>query len=301
MLVSHRWHSPPIDGVRLELDRVVCPTWVFRRARVCGLTQDERLTTKSLGRGAPVGRSRLVVSLGGRAVLFAHGREIEIGRGGAVVVSDLGEVDVRAEEGLAFEIDWEPSSWLASEPCPAFCHVLLDPRTVAAMDALSTEVRGASTQTQWRVARAGKSVLAALRSEGLPLRLEGLDEGSCAPEEEETQRLIMAFDAELCSLEGGPALVTIEDRLGWSRRTVARRAREAHARYGVSAMSGADWRSARDFYRLLLGTILSSHPSATTGKVASMLGYSSPAALCHAFAHAGLPSPSVVGERTRAG
>ena len=66
--------------------------------------------------------------------------------------------------------------------------------------------------------------------------------------------------------------------------------REIHARYGLSGLDGASWRSVRDFYRVLVGSILASSPVMTTRRLASVLGYGSPEAICHAFANAGMPS-----------
>lgn len=58
----------------------------------------------------------------------------------------------------------------------------------------------------------------------------------------------------------------------------------------------------RDHYGLVIGAVLASHPQATTRGLSSMLGYTSPHALCcHAFADAGLPSPLAFGHAVRAG
>jgi hypothetical protein len=145
------------------------------------------------------------------------------------------------------------------------------------------------------------AALAALAAEGLPLGPRAAEAARAAPALGALQRLTDAIDGELCQLDRGPALVTLEERPGWSRRTVALRVREIGARYGTSALTGSDWRSSRDFYRLLLGTVFASHRAATTQRLAALLGYSSPAALCHAFANAGLASPAVVGARAREG
>ena len=56
----------------------------------------------------------------------------------------------------------------------------------------------------------------------------------------------------------------------------------------------------RDFYRVLIGTILASSPAVTTRGLATILGYTTPDALCHAFANAGLPSPGAVKKLPRA-
>lgn len=301
MLVSHRWHTPPLEGVRLELDRVVFDSWVLRRASVDVVVQDERLTTTVIGRGAPQGRSRLLVALHGTTTLFAEGRTLEVAPGDAVVVRDLGRVTTRANPGYAFEIDWNPDGPLASGAAPQLDWARLGRETVLAIEALCRCMRTVRPENRECLVPEAERALRALRAEGLPLSADGLGDPVSRGTDEALQRLIDAFDAELSQLERGPALSTVEARLGWSRRTVARRAKEANLRYGVSALSGPDWRSARDFYRLLLGTIFASHEDATTARLATMLGYGSPVALCHAFAHAGLPSPASVGARARTG
>lgn len=316
VLVSHRWHAPPIDGVRLELDRAVFPGWVLRRALVHGVVQDERLTTATLGRGAPAGRSRLLVTLAGRTTVFARGSDgleapvaIDVPPGHAVVIRDLGAVELRSEPGCAFEIDWDPASVVADGSVADLDAGPLGATARSAVDALCSALRAGRPTDRSAILAAASRLVGALDAEGLPLSARGVDEerasleaqlaGPAASGDDDLQRLCDAFDAELEALDRGPALVTIEGRLGWSRRTVARRARDASDRYGISALSGEDWRSARDFYRLLLGTIFASHEAATTNRLAVLLGYSSPAALCHAFARAGLASPVRLGERAR--
>lgn len=95
-------------------------------------------------------------------------------------------------------------------------------------------------------------------------------------------------------------VVGLEQQLGWARRTVSRRASELHQRYGIHGVDGESWRSVRDFYRVLMGTILASSPGVTTRGLATILGYTTPDALCHAFANAGLPSPGAVKKLRRA-
>ena len=299
MLVSHRRHAPPLDGVELELDRAVFESWVLRRASTAGVVQDDRLTT-SLGNGAPRGRRRLTVMLAGRTTVFA-GRTFELAAGDALLVEDLGELVTRAEPGLAFELDWTADGELAGGGVRGMNSFRLAPSTLDAIQALLRELRVVSPMECTGLVQQAKEVLRALRAEGVPVSPDALAEPRVSRSDSDVQRLLTAVDAELSSLEQGPALTTLEARLGWTRRTVARRAQLARERYGISALSGPDWRSARDFYRLLLGTMLASHQAATTGHLARMLGYGSPVALCHAFAHAGLAAPAVVGALARSG
>jgi AraC-like DNA-binding protein len=307
VLVSHRFHNPPSLGVSLQLDRAVFPGWVFRRALFHGVVQDERLTTTTLGRGAPVGRSRLIVALEGPATVFVSPfpsgpcRTVEMAPGDALVVRDLGALAIRAGDGLSLELDWEPSCELAAGSVPELSHARLAHSTRRALASMSTAMREMTAQDHGRFDTTAAAAIGALRAEGLPLSVGVLLNPEVFSMNDDGQRLIEACDAELCHLEAGPMLWGVEQRLGCSRRTIARRIREANSQYGISAMSGENWRSARDFYRVLLGTILASSRAATTEKLAAVLGYSSPTALCHAFADAGLASPAVVGEQARRG
>ena len=108
-----------------------------------------------------------------------------------------------------------------------------------------------------------------------------------------------AIDAALSDLAGGPASADLERRVAKSRYTVSRRSREFHGKFGLTGLSGPEWRSVRDFYRLLVGTIVMGHPDAGTREVAGLLGYRSAEAFCHAFANAGLPSPGRVRDTLR--
>ncbi len=115
-----------------------------------------------------------------------------------------------------------------------------------------------------------------------------------APDEQE---LCSAIDGVLSSLEEGPHVVSLEEKLGSSRRTVLRRTQSLCKRYLLPGLAADDWRSVRDSYRLLIGAIFATHPSMTTRALAAMLGYASPEALCHAFANAGLSSPATLREQ----
>jgi hypothetical protein len=138
-------------------------------------------------------------------------------------------------------------------------------------------------------------VLLRFAADGLPFDPGGLaDDVQRAGRDPEEQALIDAIDETLSRLDAGPAVIELEGKLGRARRTVSRRASALHERYGLSGLAGVSWRSVRDFYRVLLGAILATHPRMTTRVLASTLGYGSAEALCHAFANAGLPSPGAI-------
>ncbi len=145
---------------------------------------------------------------------------------------------------------------------------------------------------------ATNAALGALRALGLPLEPETWEEPLLA-EDPSDQAWSSAIDAALSDLAGGPASADLERRVAKSRSTVFRRSREFHGKFGLTGLSGPEWRSVRDFYRLLVGTIVMGHPDAGTREVAGLLGYRSAEAFCHAFANAGLPSPGRVRESVR--
>ena len=73
---------------------------------------------------------------------------------------------------------------------------------------------------------------------------------------------------------------------------------ERQARYlvrdyvGAYALQGAtEWRTLVNVWTTYLAGLLMTAPGATTERVASLLGYGSPNALCHALTNSGLPSP----------
>lgn len=109
------------------------------------------------------------------------------------------------------------------------------------------------------------------------------------------QKYMATVDTMLTNLEASPDASDWERASGATRRTLTRQTHSVHQRYGLSGLHGqTDWRSVRDFHRLLIGTIFLTHESASVASVARALGYRAPGALCHAFARAGLPPPGKI-------
>lgn len=65
-------------------------------------------------------------------------------------------------------------------------------------------------------------------------------------------------------------------------------------RYLLQSVAGDDWRTVRDSHRLLIDAVFATDPEMTARTLAAMHGYASTQALCHAFANAGLPSPTAL-------
>jgi hypothetical protein len=59
--------------VRVELDRVIAPSWIVRRVELCGVVADERMTAP-IGRGTETERARVTIVVNGRAEAKVCGR-----------------------------------------------------------------------------------------------------------------------------------------------------------------------------------------------------------------------------------
>lgn len=301
VLFSHRHHAPT-PGVSLALDRVITPKWIARHVRLQGVVQDERLTT-GLGRGTADARARLKVVVAGRLEATVGDRAFDLGPGDFLFVPRIADSLTCGGDDETLELDWDDDASLGGSVVATPMAGRLGRRAIAATARVTECLGDARGETPPHAAAAFASALTdaadAFAAEGLPIDRAGAREACTTASErtselESDQRLLTAIDRTLEALHDGPATVELETRLGWSRRTITRRTTELHARLGLSGKDGESWRAVRDFYRLLVGTILASNARMTTGALSESLGYASPDALCHAFANAGLPSPSAL-------
>jgi hypothetical protein len=207
---------------------------------------------------------------------------------------------VRAEDCEVIEIETDEDGPIAGRFPPTIQAGAVNQRTLDAMAGLSSALATATAAELPSLEAACLAAFTALKAEGLPVDPVGVAVVLREPQLAEEQATADALDATLSSLDRGPSLVSLEQQLGTCRRNVVRRVSNMHARHALEAFGRTDFRSMRDYYRLVVGTVLASHPQATTGTLASMLGYTSPHALCHAFANAGLPSPLALGRALRA-
>jgi hypothetical protein len=294
MLYSHRRHGPPFTDALVELDRVLAPTWVLRRARLSGVVQDERLTRSVLGRAASGTRASLSIALSGSSTFFIGASQLQIARGECLLTSSRVDPLVRCTDGTFLEIDWDPRGSLGSMTTTDVERRTIGARTLDAVETLAAELREARPESRASLGVAAKTAIEQLGAEGMRLdaaaAARDLEDGASVDE----QRLCDEIDRVLSHLEEGPHSVTIEEALGCSRRTLLRRTQSLCKRYLLPGLAADDWRTVRDSYRLLIGTIFATHPEMTTRTLATMLGYASSDALCHAFANAGLPSPAAL-------
>jgi AraC-like DNA-binding protein len=293
VLVSHRHHAPPLADAKIELDRVIGAHLVLRRVMMRKLIQDERVMVAP----RPERRSRLLVVLSGRVLAFANGRSWELEARSVIALDRLSDLRTRGS-AHTLEIDWDAGSAAGQQLCSNLELGRLAPPTMTALESLSTTLRSVRTEMTDAIEPAVARALSALGAEGFPLRENALDEALARPRAAD-QKLWTALDRALTRLEISPDTQDIVADLGWSRRTLARRLRGLDQRYHIYGDAGIDWRSQRDWYRLLVASMFLSHPESTTRAVSRMVGYRSPEALCHAFARAGLPSPGAIREAVR--
>lgn len=296
MPFSHRHHHFAQLGGKILLDRLLTPSYVLRRCELDGFLHDERLSASALGYGTKSDRARLVVMLEGRGEFRAGAAQVELGPGEALLVSSLGGLTQRGAGSVQLELDWDPDGALGGAPDPGWTRFRLAPTEGKALAALAQALGPRGVGPDFGATT--DAALSALESLGLPLR-PGDWRAPLRAEDPSDQAWSDAIDAALADLGAGPASTDLERRLACSRSTVSRGSKAFHDKLRLTGLSGPAWRSVRDFYRLLVGTIVMGHPQARTQEVARLLGYRSPEAFCHAFAHAGLPSPGSVRETVR--
>ena len=224
MLVSHRRHAP-IAGICIELDRLLAPSWIARRVRLSGVVQDESLTT-GLGKGTASERVRLDVVLRGRLEATVGGRSFALGPGDFLLVPRLAACVTRGDgDNEILELDWDADAPVAANTVTGIEHGALSQDARAGARALVSALANADGNALGETARTVAETFRALTAEGLPIdprAAEAVAHGSSPPD----QALFDAIDAALVNLESTPAVVGLEQQLGWARRTVSRRASE---------------------------------------------------------------------------
>lgn len=271
-----------------------------------GCTDEALLPNLALGR-PDAGRRLAGVVLGGTSkVRFADGVVHTLARGEGTTCNGRGTFRSRAESGaaessLSITLDWD-ARWFASravENAPAF--------RVASLGALREGVerlrRAIESAWQEPADRPASTHLACCVADVLSLlRSEGLDVPECTAAELGTEigadigAMSRALDRALSRTAEVPMLVDVEAAAGVSARTVQRVLPRVLEAWGQSG-SPESFRSMRTRVQLVRACLVMSHPEATTERAAQIVGFSSPNALCRAFAQQGLPSPGRVRER----
>jgi AraC-like DNA-binding protein len=269
--------------VGLSIARAMAPTWTVRHVDFGSLVADES-QTRPLGRGiADEARSRLTIVLEGFMLGRTPSRVFEV-RPGELLARPRIEDATEGTWGAVLEIDYEGGD------LTTIVHGRLHRSTLAVARVVAAALNGTGGRDTPPLDAALQSLSRALASEGLTVALP-----PARPVDPLAQRYMDSLDGALSDLRSAPAIVDLERALGRDRRSVVRQTHRVHAAHGLVGLGGTDFRAVRDFYRLMVASLLASHPRATLEVIADAVGYASPQSLCHAFHRAGLGSPRVVG------
>lgn len=276
-----------------------------------GCTDEALLPNLALGR-PDAGRRLAGLVLGGSSrVRFGDGTVHTLGVGQGTTCNGRGTFRSRAESigheaSLSITIDWD-ARWFASRAidiAPAF---RVGDRGTSALRARASELRVAIEQAwrapaspaQGRIAPHVAEILALLRAEGLDVPACGAADlaTTFTPEVASTSR---ALDRALSRTEELPMLVDVESAAGVSARTVQRWLPRVFEAWGQSSSTPESFRALRTRVQLVRACLVMSHAESSTERAAQVVGFSSPNALCRAFARAQLPSPGRIRDRLRA-
>lgn len=286
MLLSHRCHRPGFGDALLTVDRAITPSFIVKRVRLLDIAQDERLTKSALGVDSDRPRRRLSIVLGGTILETVEGKELTIGAGQALYVTERQGFASLSRNSDVIEVEWDPGALGDDGLCEGGAFSLGTTRGHVSEIAHRLSEARSIEESRLEVAR----LMRLLCAEGLAVAPEPVLATPLATAGE--QELMAHVDATLSDLAGAPMLVDLEGSLDRSRRTLTRNIRRLHERYGLLGRGAGRWRGIRDVYRLVIATVLLSHEEATPGRVAGLVGYTTVDALDHAFRHASLPSPA---------
>lgn len=269
--------------IGLAITRAVAPTWTVRHVTFGQLVADESQTSP-LGRGlADEARARLSIVLDGFMFGRTPSRVYEVRPGELLARPRIGDAS-EGSWGTILELDYEGGD------LTTIVHGRLHRSTLAAARVVADALNGAADRDTPPLDQALASLQRALASEGLSVALS-----DAGPADPLAQRYMDCLDRMLSDLRSAPAIVDLERALGRDRRSVVRQTHRVHTAHGLVGLGGTDFRAVRDFYRLMVASLLASHPRATLEVIADAVGYASPQSLCHAFHRAGLGTPKAIG------
>jgi AraC-like DNA-binding protein len=226
-------------------------------------------------------RPSLFVVLEGEARFEERGRQEFLARGG-VVESDALRGGTEAHGGTpssCLALEWDPDVHGAGFEGPFAVGRL------ARSDLLGL-ARAAIRLSEPDPSAASAEMIAILRAAGIPFHRA--DPRAWSEEAESLQPLQAVVSKRLAALDERPAIEEVQAALRWNPRRIHRGMGELAKTYGFS---WRNWREALHQARLLHALRLLAVPGATTELVARLTGFRAPAALCHAFVKARLPSP----------
>jgi AraC-like DNA-binding protein len=268
--------------------RALAPSWTIRLCDFRGVLDDERPLPLAIGLGIDEARTRVSVVLEGRiAVVFAD-RVTVLEAGDAMFAHPIAEVrgfSLGDQGEQVLELDWVAKS------APHGLTSFRAPKRVR--EAAATVAMSLADPAQGGERAFGEPMTSFVRAiESLGIQAPELGRAPFTVDDG-AQRLMSILDDALVRLDENPQNVDLEQRTGSSRWTVNRALRDLLVAHGVFGTArGTHWRSFRDYHRLRIARMLMTQRGATVKSVARRVGYGSVEAMCHAFAHGGLPSPA---------
>lgn len=289
MLLSRRIRDYPSLGARMEDHNVYHSQFRVGVERREGVARDWSHWPVSLRRGHDSRRSSVVVALIDGLGIRSQGKEALLRAGECLLEFRRNCWGVR-EDGpaLSLVVEWEPGRFGRAVESP-FQRLRLSARGLAGLRAAG-QVISAPRAALSEIRRAVHQVFSVLSAHGVPLqpsRPEAFIE--VAPEEEVV--LTHLIDRALSHRGDRVGMVDLEAFSGWPERSLRRHMGRHLKKYHFNAQA---WRELYRRWRLSTGLALMGSRCATTEAVSELLGYSSPTALCRAFASSGLPSPGSI-------
>lgn len=294
MLQSHREFRSAAYGVTIGEHGLLHSQFRIRIKDRDGMAKDDALLRPLVHRD--LDGQTLGVQLIGDARFYLGGQVFDL-RPGDFFLCPFGDLQGYAHEGRQrlVIVEWRSGSLSTKEFPVRIGPMRLEKRALERIGRLVdsfTHRRIADELLPHHAAR----LLAVLREEGLPFDpVEPGELREVAPSP--TRRLSSAIDSCMSALSNRPALVDLEQSLGWSRQHISYLSERFREQYWLH--TGANWRRRSQTWRLVVGAGLMSRPEARLEDVAKLLGYASPGAFRNAFVNAGLPSPGSLREVLR--
>lgn len=286
MLQLHReYHHAPF-GVRMGEHGLLHSQFRIQIKDRDGFAKDDALLNPMV-RPSLDGHT-LLIQLIGASQFYAAGKTLDL-HPGDFVLCPYDALEGYAHQGRqrVLIIEWRSGSLGTTPLRPLVGPLRLSQTAVDRLQGWAGRIASRRCPDD-ELAACAAGILGILRGEGLPFdpwSPSDLMESVPLP----IRRLSAALDTTISALSDRPGMFELESLLGWSRQHISHVTSTFQKRYWLS--SGGSWRNQSQAWRILVGSSLMSRPEARTEKVARLLGYGSPSALCRAFANAGLPSP----------
>jgi len=283
-----------------------CPGFRIGRHETQRLMSDYGLLNRATPFVHRLDLSAVSIVLEGEARFEEGSRRIFVREGTLVAADQLNQPTEayapteRATKSAFLFVDWDPKIF-GGGGIKRFEGVRLKELDRARLAICAHDLVREEAPESERVVELAAEILSILRACGLPMTnvtAKELGDHASRTTTKEDQRLLTALDKRLSNIELHPSLDEVADDLGWSDRHTTRRIGDL---VEAKAIAWPQWKTCTKAVRLMNAFRVLSLPEGTTELAAKKAGFRSPAALCHAFAKANLPSPGVLAKACHRG